>query len=86
MASPVRVALSPPYRGHTLADLDQLIPQAEDRLQQRRLSAEHRAAAGKRTGRAARLLQVAEERLVLLQQSRTVLISGETPGGVARRS
>jgi hypothetical protein len=86
MASTGRIDLPPQYRGHALADLDQLIQRAEDWLQQRRRATEHLAAAGKRTGRAAHLLRVAEERLVLLQQSRTVLITGETPDEVARRS
>jgi hypothetical protein len=86
MASTGRIDLPPQYRGHALAGLDQLIEQAADRLQQRRLATERLAAAGKRTGRAAHLLRVAEERLTLLQQSRTVLISGKTPGEVARQS
>jgi hypothetical protein len=73
----VQADLPPQYRGRALADLDQFIEQVEDRLQQRRLAVEHLAAAGKEAGRAAHLLQVEEKRLALLQQSRTVLISGE---------
>jgi hypothetical protein len=86
MAGTGRVDLPPQYRGHALADLDQLIQQAEDRLQQRRRTIEHLAAVGKQAGRAAHLLRVEEQRLALLRQSRTVLISGETPGEVARRN
>jgi hypothetical protein len=86
LASIGRIDLPPQYRGHALADLDHLIRQIEERLQQRRLTVEHLAAAGQSTARAAHLLRVAEERLVLLQQSRTVLISGKTPGEVARQS
>jgi hypothetical protein len=85
MASPARFDL-PQYRGHALADLDQLIQQIEDRLQQRRRVVEYLVAAGQEAGRAAHLLRVGEKRLVLQQQSRTVLISGETPGGAGRRS
>jgi hypothetical protein len=79
MVSTVHIDLPPQYRGHALADLDQLIRQAEHRLQQHRVAVEQLAAAGKRTTRAAYLLRMAEERLALLQQSRTVLISGEPP-------
>ena len=86
MASTVHIDLPPQYRGHALADLDQLIKRAEDRLQQHRLAVEHLTAAGKRTTRAAYLVRAAEERLVLLRQSRAVLISGKTPGEVARQS
>jgi hypothetical protein len=85
MVSRAAIALSPQYRGHALADLDRLIGQAQDRLQQRRLAVEHGAAAGARATRARQLLRVAEERLALLQRSRAVLISGETPEAVARR-
>jgi hypothetical protein len=86
MANIARIDLPPQYRGRALANLDQLIARTEGRLQQRRLAVEHLTTAGKRTGRAAHLLRVAEERLALLQQSRTVLISGKTPGEVARQS
>jgi hypothetical protein len=82
MANPVSIDLPPQYRGRALADLNQLIEQVEDRLQQRRRVAEHLAVAGKEAVRAAQLLRVEEKRLALLQQSRTVLISGE----MARRS
>jgi hypothetical protein len=77
MASPARLDLAPQYRGHALADLDQLIQQIEDRLRQHRRAVEHLTAAGQEAGRAAHLLRAEEERLVLLQRSRTVLISGE---------
>ena len=77
MASSVQVDLPPQYRGRALADLNQLIEQVEDRLQQRRRAVAHLAAAGKEAVRAAHLLRVEEKRLALLQQSRTVLISGE---------
>jgi hypothetical protein len=73
------LTLPPQHRGHALTDLDQLIHQTEDRLQQRRRAVAHLAAAGQEAGRATHLLQVAEEHLALLQRSRTVLISGETP-------
>ena len=86
MVSRAAIALSPQYRSHALADLEQLIEQAQDQLEQRRLAVEHGAAAGARTTRTRYLLRAAEERLALLQQSRAVLISGETPGEVARRS
>jgi hypothetical protein len=86
MANVARIDLPPQYRGRALADLDQLIAQTEGRLQQHRLGVEHLVAAGKRTSRAAYLVRVAEERLALLQQSRTVLISGKTPGEVARQN
>jgi hypothetical protein len=86
LTSSARIKLPRQYRGHALADLDQLISHVEGRLQQHRHDLERLAAAGKRTGRVASRMQVAEERLALLQQSRTVLISGKTPGEVARQS
>ena len=82
MASSVSINLPPQYRGHALADLDQLIQQIEGRLQRHRRAVERLAAAGQEAGRAAHLLQVKEKRVVLLRQSRIVLISGE----VAQRS
>ena len=82
MANLVSIDLPPQYRGRALADLNQLIEQVEDRVQQRRCAVEHLAMAGKEAVRAAQLLRVEEKRLALLQQSRTVLISGE----MARRS
>jgi hypothetical protein len=85
MANSVSIALPPQYRGRALADLNQLIEQVEGRLRQRRRAVEHLVVAGKEAAQAAHLLRVEEKRLALLQQSRTVLIAGETPGEAARR-
>jgi hypothetical protein len=79
MAHASRIELPSWYRRRALADLDQLIAQAEGRLRQHHLFVERLAAAGKRTSRQARLLQVTRDRLALLHQSRKVLLSGEPP-------
>jgi hypothetical protein len=70
-------ALPPWYRQRALADLDRLIAQLEGGTPSPRQARKPRAAVAKRAGRPG----VPEGRLVLLRQSRQVLLAAQSSVG-----
>jgi hypothetical protein len=68
-----------PDRRRALAELDARIDQTERTRARCRLDLADRAGALRGTGRTAAALRLVEERLVLLQQSRQVLLAGVGP-------
>lgn len=68
-----------PLRRRALAELDVRIQQAEQAHAQRLLDIRSLADSAKNTTRAARIMDLAEERLALLRRSREALLAEEGP-------